>query len=110
MPKDDAVYVAHMLETARRALRIVEGKRSVDFFADETLRLALTRLVQVIGEAARRVSVGFVQTHPEVPWKAVTGMRNKLVHDYMGVDEDMIWDTVTKELPSLVTALDRLVR
>lgn len=64
----------------------------------------------MIGEAARRVSDEFARAHPGVPWKAVVGMRNKLVHDYMGVGEEMVWDTVARELPVLVSELERIVR
>jgi len=108
MPKDDSVYVGHMLDTARRAVRLADGKQRADFLADEKLRLALARLVQVVGEAARRVSEAYCSTTPSIPWKAIVGMRNKLVHDYMGVDEEMVWDTVTSELPDLIERLTRL--
>jgi len=64
--------------------------------------------VQVVGEAARRVSEAYCSTTPSIPWKAIVGMRNKLVHDYMGVDEEMVWDTVTSELPDLIERLTRL--
>jgi len=71
--------------------------------------LALIHLVQVIGEAARQVSAEFAAAHPEIPWAIITGMRHKLVHDYLGVDEDIVWQVVTTDLPSLVAALEPLV-
>ena len=108
MPKDDLVYLGHMLDTARKALKLVQGKGRAEYDQDESLRLALAHLLQVIGEAARRVSPVYCQAHPQIPWKAITGMRHKVVHDYMTVDEDMIWDTVTHELRQLVTALEQL--
>lgn len=109
MPKDDVVYLGHMLDMARKALRLAQGKSRAEYDRDESLRLALAHLLQVIGEAARRVSSVYCETHPEIPWKAITGMRHKVVHDYMTVDEDVIWDTVTHELEQLVTELERLV-
>ena len=109
MPKDDLVYLGHMLDTSRKALRLVQGKSRAEYDRDETLRLALAHLLQVIGEAARRVSPESCQAHPEVPWKAIVGMRHKVVHDYMTVDDDVIWDTVTRELARLVAALERFV-
>ena len=105
MPRDDWVYVGHMLDTARKALRLVAGKTRSDFDQDETLRLALAHLAQVIGEAARRISQEFCDAHPQVPWKHIVGMRHKVVHDYMEVDEDIVWETVTQELPALVETL-----
>ena len=71
--------------------------------------LALVHLVQVIGEAARQVSREFADTHPEVPWANIIGMRHKLVHDYLGVDEDIVWQAVTADLPTLVGVLEPLV-
>lgn len=109
MPKDDLVYLGHMLDMARKALKLVQGKSRAEYDQDEALRLALAHLLQVIGEAARRVSPAYCQVHPQIPWKAITGMRHKVVHDYMTVDEDVIWDTVIHELGRLVTELERFV-
>jgi uncharacterized protein with HEPN domain len=74
MQKDDLVFVGHMLDTARKALDLVRGKSWEDFDRNEVLDLALTHLLQVIGEAARRVSTGFMEQHPEIPWRAIVGM------------------------------------
>lgn len=65
----------------------------------------MTHLLQIIGEAARRVSDEGRAAHPSIPWSAVVGMRHKVVHDYFGVDEDVVWNTARSELPSLITAL-----
>ncbi len=109
MLKDDLVYVGHMLDMARKARRLVEGKRREHFDRDEALRLALAHLEQIIGEAARRVSREFRERHPQVPWKAIVGMRHKVVHDYLDVDEDVVWDTVKNELAPLITELERIL-
>jgi uncharacterized protein with HEPN domain len=63
----------------------------------------------VIGETARQVSRDFRVTHPEVPWENIIGMRHKVVHDYLGVDEDIVWEVVTADLPKLVESLEPLV-
>ena len=63
----------------------------------------------MIGEAARQVSRDFTVTHPEVPWENIIGMRHKVVHDYLGVDEDIVWQVVTGDLPKLVESLEPLV-
>jgi uncharacterized protein with HEPN domain len=109
MRKDDLDYVGHMLDSARKACRMVAGKTRAEFDGDETLRLALTHLAQVIGEAARRVSPEFCAAHPEVPWKHIVGMRHKVVHDYLAVDEDVVWRTVTEELHHLVKTLEAIL-
>jgi uncharacterized protein with HEPN domain len=92
MAKDDLVYVGHMLDTARKALALATGKSREDFDRDETLSIALTHLLQVIGEAARKVGPDFVQLHREFPWRAIIGMRHRVVHDYLYVDQDVVWD------------------
>ena len=63
----------------------------------------------MIGKAARQVSREFTVTHPEVPWENIIGMRHKVVHDYLGVDEDIVWQVVTGDLPKLVASLEPLV-
>jgi|SRR5713226_2810093 len=77
MPRDDALYVGHMLDTARKAIEKVERKSRTDFDADETLRLALAYLIQIVGEAASRVSPAFREVHAEVPWSEIIGMRHR---------------------------------
>jgi uncharacterized protein with HEPN domain len=71
--------------------------------------VALTHLVQVIGEAARQVSKEFMAAHPEVPWANIIGMRHKVVHDYLGVDDDIVWEVASCDLPELITVLKTIV-
>ena len=105
----DLVYVGHMLDMARKAADKAHGLSREAYDADENLRLALIHLIQVIGEAARQVSREFSDQHPEIPWANVIGMRHKVVHDYLGVDEDIVWQVVIEDLPKLVSALEPLV-
>jgi uncharacterized protein with HEPN domain len=98
-----------MIDTANKAINFVEGISREDFDNDELLRLAITHLLQIIGEAARRVSLDFRAAHPEIPWKAIVGMRSKVVHDYLNVDEDIVWETVKEDLAPLVIELERLL-
>jgi len=109
MPKDDFVYIGHMLDTARKVAEKVRGIRRADFDKDENLRIALAHLIQVIGEAARHVSPAFRDAHPEVPWPAIVGMRHKVVHDYMNVDENVVWKTSTQEMTELIARLAPLL-
>lgn len=110
MTKDDLVYVGHMLDTAEKAFGKVQGVPRQQFEEDENLRLALTHLIQVIGEAAARVSREFRELHPEIPWKAIVGMRQKVVHDYLNVDEEVVWDTVSREILPLVDELKKIMK
>ncbi len=109
MQKEDLVYLGHMLDNVRQAIALVEGKSRDDYDADVALRLALTRLIQVIGEAARKVSQECREAQPEIPWRLIVGMRHKVVHDYMDVDEDIVWKTVTENLPALIESLEEIV-
>lgn len=109
MHKDDWVYVGHMLDMGQKALDLTQGVTRAEYDQDETLRLALTHLVQVIGEAAQRVDLDFRKDHPELPWHEIIGMRHRIVHDYLNVDEDIIWEVVHQDLPPLVVALKRII-
>ena len=109
MSTRDLVYVGHMLDMARKAVSKTVGVSREAYDTDENLRLALTHLIQVIGEAARQVSREFSTTYPEIPWADIIGMRNKVVHDYLGIDEDIVWEVATKDLPRLVAALEPIV-
>jgi uncharacterized protein with HEPN domain len=106
MIKDDSVYLRHMLDQATKVASKVELKSRTEFDGDENLRLALAHLIQTIGEAARRVSDATREAHPEVPWKQIMGMRHKIVHDYMDVNENILWVVATEHMVPLI---DRLV-
>lgn len=107
---DDLVYLGHMLETAKRANALVAGFDKARFDGDETLQLALARLLQIIGEAARRVDASVRLAVPEIPWADVVGMRNKLVHDYLATSYELVWSTVIEDLPPLIEALEQVHR
>lgn len=109
MKKDDLVYVGHMLDTARSAVSKVQAVDRAAFDQHEILRLAITHLIQTIGEAAGRVSNEFRDNHPEVPWRAIVGMRQKIVHDYLHVNYDVVWGVATTELETLIAQLEPLV-
>jgi uncharacterized protein with HEPN domain len=109
MSPRDLVYVGHMLDMARKAVGKTRGLPREAYDADENLRLALIHLIQVTGEAARQVSREFTDAHSAIPWTDIVGMRHKVVHDYLGVDEDIVWQVVTEDLPKLVAALEPLV-
>lgn len=106
---DDEVYVGHMLDMTRRAVRAIEAKSREKYDADDILRLGLTHIVQVIGEAARRVSEEFQKEHSEIPWRNIIGMRHRIVHDHMRVDEDILWQVVTNDLPKLLPQLEAIL-
>ncbi len=97
-----------MLDMARKAVSKTHNISRETYDADENLRLALIHLIQTIGEAARQVSREFCNDHPNVRWADIIGMRHKVVHDYLGVDDDIVWQVATEDLPKLVAALEAL--
>jgi len=109
MLQRDLLYLGQMLDVSLQAISKVKGKDRKDFDEDENLRLALTHLIQMIGEAARRLSEETKQNHPLIPWPNIIGMRNKVVHDYMEIDFDVVWSVVTLDLPVLVGLLKPIV-
>lgn len=89
-PKNERIYIQHMIDNSNKAINFITDISREDFNNDEKLRLALTHLLQIIGEAARRISPEFRNNHPQIPWKEIVGMRSKVVHDYLNVDEDIV--------------------
>jgi uncharacterized protein with HEPN domain len=106
MQHDDRVYVGHRLDTARRIQARVERLDRGTFLTDEDLQLALTHLVQMLGEAARKVSPRFREQNSSIPWPAIIGMRHRVVHDYLDVDLDLVWEVCSVEIPRLIPQLE----
>jgi uncharacterized protein with HEPN domain len=95
-----------MFDAAREAASFVQGKSRHDLDHDRQLALSLVRLIEVVGEAASRVTAGGRTLCPEVPWRDIVAMRNRLIHGYFSIDLDRVWDTVTDDLPPLINALE----
>lgn len=105
-----AVPLSHMLDHAREAVAMSEGKTRDDISQNRMLELALIRLVEVIGEAAGRTPESIRDQLPEIPWPYVISMRNRLIHGYDKVDLDILWNTVTSDLPELIPMLEDALR
>lgn len=105
----DASYLWDMLDAARWVLDSTRGVSFAEYTQDRKLFLAIERAIQIIGEAANRVSPGFQQTHPEIPWKGIVAQRNVLVHEYGDVEHALIWDLIQRHLPLLVEQLSSLI-
>jgi uncharacterized protein with HEPN domain len=105
---DDKVRLKHMPDRAQEALLMVKGKQRQDLEQDRMLELALVRLIEIIGEAAVRVSPDGQSKYSSVPWPQIIGMRNRLVHGYDQVDLDVLWNTIEFDLPPLVKELENI--
>lgn len=105
---DDQIRLRHMLDHAREATVLVQGKSCADFKRDRVLQLALVRLIEIVGEAANRVSKTTQGQHPQLAWPQIIGMRHRLIHGYDFIDLDILWQTVTTDLPPLIAELEQL--
>src|SRR5438552_28992 len=102
---DDSVSLRHMFDFAHEACDLISGRRREDLENDRLLQLALTRLVEITGEAASRVSDKTRASLSKIPWPQIIGMRNRLIHGYDVMDLDILWDTICDDLPPLVSEL-----
>ena len=105
MPKDDRVRFGHMLDAAKQAAEFCQGRSRNELDTNSML----VRLLETIGEAARAVSADGRAAHPAIPWKKIIGMRDRVVHGYFDINLDVVWETVTHDLPSLIAALESLL-
>ncbi len=94
-----------MLEAIDDAASFIAGRQRSELDSDKMLLFALVRCVEIVGEAASRLSSEAQATAPEIPWAAIVGMRNRLIHAYFDVDTEIVWKTVTVELPTLAAQL-----
>ena len=108
MRPEDQVRIKHMLEAASDAARFIAGRKRADLDADRMLLFALIRCIEIIGEAARQITGESRNLSADIPWNAIAGMRNRLIHAYFDVDTELVWRTVTRELPELVVRLRKL--
>lgn len=107
--RDDQVSLKDMLNHAREAVELLGHETPAGLARNRVLQLAPTRLMEIVGEAANRVSSDTQQRHAEIPWPQIIGMRNRLIHGYDVIDFDLLWDTLTDDLPPLIASLQEVV-
>lgn len=106
---DDYTRLSHMRDAAIEAISFIRGKTRNSLDTDRMLLLSLIRLVEVIGEAASKVSKEKQCQIKDIPWQQIISMRNRLIHDYYEVDLDIVWTTITEDLPPLVEKLVKYI-
>ena len=109
MLRSDEILLEHIFDAASRAVAKVAQKTRDEFYADDTLHLAITHLIQIVGEASSKISTEFQQLHAALPWREMIGMRHKIVHDYFEVNLRVVWDVATEDLPVLIKQLEMIV-
>ena len=109
LSREDTVRLQHMLDAARQILCFMEGRSREDLDTDKMLSLSVTRLVEIIGEAAKNVSSDTQLASPEIPWKQIKGTRDRLAHAYFDVNLDIIWQIVDSSLEPMTQNIERLL-
>jgi uncharacterized protein with HEPN domain len=105
MHREDAIRLRHIIEAAETAQEFITGRRRDDLDSDRMLLFALVRAIEIMGEAASRVSAESRSLASAVPWGDIIGMRNRLIHAYHKVDPDIVWRTATQEIPEVLSVL-----
>lgn len=105
----DEVYLVDMLLAAEKIEAFIEGLNRQDVLHNEVLLFAILRLIQIIGEAASKISPDYHAQHPEIPWRRMIGMRHRLVHEYFNIDTARVWEVVSEDVPRLIQLLTTLV-
>ena len=106
MSRDDEIRLRHMVDAAREASSFAAGRTREDLDTDRQLVMALVKEIEIVGEAAARVSEATREHMSNIPWDELIGMRNRLVHAYFDVNLDIVWQTVQEDLPKLVALLE----
>ena len=107
--RDYRDYLEDICKAARKALQFVEGIAYEDFLADDKTVYAVVRALEIVGEATKRIPQGICDRHPQVPWRSMAGIRDKLIHDYVSVNLEVVWKTLTEDLPALLPMIERVI-
>ena len=109
MPRDSEVYLRDILEAADKIGRYVQGMTRDQLATDTRTLDAVVRNLEVIGEAAKNIPEAVRAASPEIEWKKIAGLRDILIHQYFGIDLDIVWDIVRNKVPALATSVRRLI-
>lgn len=109
MPFPGTEYLSHIIDEINYLKSHTKGLTRDKFINDETLQRAFVRSIEIIGEATKKLPDELKQNYPNIEWKAVAGMRDKLIHDYFGIDYDIVWDVVINKIPQLHKEIRQII-
>jgi len=110
MKRDFKDYIQDILSSLEEVEEFTEGLNFEDFLKDRKTINAVIRCLEIIGEAAKKIPEDLRKGHPEMPWKRMTGMRDKLIHEYHGVDLEIVWTVIKEELPPLKPLIEKVLK
>jgi len=108
MYKDDLTRIQHIIDAGNDATRFVSGRKREDLDDDRMLLLSLVKCIEIIGEAANKISPEFKSKYPQIPWRNIVGMRNWLIHVYFDIEHDRVWSTVLEDIPDLLKLIKEI--
>ena len=108
--KRDEAYLKHILDAILNIEKFIEGVNKENFLGNVEKQYAVLRGLEIIGEATKNLSEELKKKHPNIPWKEIAGMRNKLIHQYFGVNLDLVWETIKTKLPELKNQISRILK
>ncbi|MEK7376655.1 MAG: DUF86 domain-containing protein [Candidatus Margulisiibacteriota bacterium] len=106
--RDDSAYINHILDAITKIESYLSGISYDAFIATTLIQDGIIRQIKIIGEASGNISDKFKESNPDIPWADIVGMRNKLIHQYFGVDIDAVWETSKKDVPELKEKIEKL--
>lgn len=107
--QSDKIRLQHIRDAARKIIAFTQGETRESLARDEKLQLAVVRLIEIIGEASSRLTDDLKQQYPAIPWLAVVGMRNRIVHAYFDIDLNVVWDTAVEAIPTLLAQVEDIL-